>query len=118
MAGTHSTETPTDAAADDRRPGREHASSTGTAAWQKVVAIIGLVVLVWVGDRYYDVLTFDGVGGPNMEHGPDDVDNDREPGGQSPTGVQDPPAEPPAQDQRVDPDSGEREHDPSQFDHD
>ena len=33
---------------------------TGVSRWQKVVGVFGLVVVLWVGDRMYDVVSFDG----------------------------------------------------------
>ncbi len=58
-----------------------------TTRWQQVIGILGLVVVLWVGNRLYDVIGSDGPG----------------PGGGTPPGVA-----PPAPD---------GEHDPSQFDH-
>jgi hypothetical protein len=46
-------------------PGRE--PKPGTSRWQKVVGILGLVVVLWVGNGTYETLTGDfGDGG----HGP------------------------------------------------
>jgi len=40
---------------------------TGTSRWQKVVGIVGLLVVLWVGDNMYDTVTGDLGGG---QHGP------------------------------------------------
>ena len=60
----------------------------GTSRWQKVVGVIGLVVVVWVGSDLYDVVTS---------------------GGERPSG-----GTPPAGDQAP---AGGGTHDPSQFRH-
>jgi hypothetical protein len=56
---------------DQTRTGLDRGSSRGASRWQKVIAILGLVVVAWVGDRVYDVVSFDGpaTGGPGL-HGP------------------------------------------------
>ena len=80
----------------DAKPDRR--ATTGAARWQKAVAIIGLLVVLWVGSQMYDVLYGDiGGGGPGGGHGPG----------------QDAPAE--NQDQEIDSDDGG--HDPSQGGH-
>jgi hypothetical protein len=47
------------------------AGPTGTSCWQKVVGIVGLLVVLWVGDNMYDTVTGDLGGGPaGGLHGP------------------------------------------------
>jgi hypothetical protein len=63
----------------------------GTSRWQRVVGMLGLVVVLWVGSELYDVIFFDGTfrGGP--QQGPvenNDPDGDRTPptsGGHDPS---------------------------------
>jgi len=69
--------------------------TTGTSRWQKVVGVIGLVVVLWVGRDLYDVVTSGG---------------ERPSGGRPPAGDPAPPAGDPA------PPAGDA-HDPSQFRH-
>lgn len=53
---------------------RGQGATTSTSRWQKVVGIIGLVVLLWVGSDTYDVVVDDSGGGSGggteEEHGP------------------------------------------------
>lgn len=51
--------------------GPDLGSTRGAPRWQKVIAILGLLVVAWVGDRLYDVVSFDGSGtGGAGRHGP------------------------------------------------
>lgn len=45
--------------------------SRGASRWQKVIAILGLLVVAWVGEQVYEVVSFDGplTGGAGL-HGP------------------------------------------------
>jgi len=72
----------------------------GSSRWQKIVGILGLVVVLWVGNRLYDVIDR-GAMGPGQQHGPGGGTPTTQPtpgGGSTPGG-----------------DTGG--HDPSQFDH-
>ena len=71
-----------------------------TARWQKTVGVLGLVVVLWVGDRLYDVISSGGLG-PGGDHQPS--------GG--------PPATQPADSDEPAPGADTSGHDPSQFDH-
>lgn len=68
-------------------------ATTRTSRWQQAIGIIGLVVVLWVGDNLFDAITSDGMGSGGG------------PGGHAPPG-ETPTTQPPA-----------GEHDPSQFDH-
>jgi hypothetical protein len=84
-------------AGTDAVPGRP--ATTGTSRWYKLVAIGGLVALLWVGSEMYEVLYGEiGGGGPGGGHGPG----------------QDTPVE--NQDQEIDTDD-EDDQDPSQGGH-
>jgi hypothetical protein len=77
----------------DAIPGRR--ATSGTSRWLKVVGILGLVALLWVGSEMYEVLYGD-IGGGGHEPG------------------QDAPVE--NQDQDIDTDDQD-DHDPSQGGH-
>jgi hypothetical protein len=84
----------------DRDAGRSGARlAPGRSRWQKIIGILGLVVVLWVGDRLYDVIRSGGIG-PGGDHQPSgppsSQPSDRD---QSPSGA----------------DSGG--HDPTRFDH-
>ncbi|MGH9133724.1 MAG: hypothetical protein ACRDZZ_07290 [Ilumatobacteraceae bacterium] len=73
----------------------------GLSRWQKIVGILGLVVVLGVGNRLYDVIDR-GAMGPGQQHGPGSggtPTTQPTPGGGSAPGT----------------DTGG--HDPSQFDH-
>lgn len=76
---------------DETRKGPDSGSTTGASRWQKVIAMLGLLVVAWVGDQVYEKVTLDafGTGGPGL-HGPGP--------GEAPTGTPQPPgsATPPA----------------------
>ncbi|MDQ3639944.1 MAG: hypothetical protein M3450_00390 [Actinomycetota bacterium] len=88
-------------ASQDSGVGSDRGASTGTTRWQKVVGILGLVVVLWVGSEMYDVVFFRGAG-PG--------------GGQRPGGGQQAPVESQDQDDGPPPPSG-GPHDPSRFGH-
>ncbi|MGH2532060.1 MAG: hypothetical protein ACRDJW_07100 [Thermomicrobiales bacterium] len=51
--------------------GPDRGATTGTSRWQKMVGIIGIVVVLWVGNRMYDTVfgAGPGPGGPgSMQH--------------------------------------------------
>ena len=53
----------------DAVPGRR--ATSGTSRWHKLVAIGGLVALLWVGSEMYEVLYGDiGGSGPDGDHAP------------------------------------------------
>lgn len=62
---------------EDTAVGPDRDAVTGTSGWQKVVGILGLVVVLWVGNELYDVIVFDGFGPgsggdtPAVNPGPD-----------------------------------------------
>lgn len=76
---------------------------SGVSRWQKVVGVLGLVVMLWVGDRLYDVVSRGTGDGPGRGHGP----ADRIPTSQ-PTDTRDP---------APGGGGGSSGHDPSRFDH-
>ena len=93
-------ETSTEPAVD---PAAVRRSSAGLSRWQKVIGVLGLVVVLWVGDRLSDVIGSGGIG-PGGDHGPSGVTPTTEPAGtdtSTPGGGS----------------GGEGGHDPSQFDH-
>ena len=54
-----------------------HRAATRTSRWQKVVGVVGLLVVLWVGGDLYDVVTSGGEsppgrpgGGPPASHDP------------------------------------------------
>ena len=56
---------------DETRTRPDGGSTRGASRWRKVIAILGLVAVAWVGDRVYDVVSFDGsVTGGSSLHGP------------------------------------------------
>lgn len=62
----------------------------GTSRWQKVVGILGLVVVVWVGSEMYEVVFFDGTFPAGGQHAPVETqDQDGDPTPPS-TGPHDP----------------------------
>lgn len=72
----------------------------GATRWQKVVGVLGLIVVLWVGDRLYTVIDR-GSTGPAGGHGPGDNTPTNQPTEGEPT-----------------PGGGTTGgHDPSQFDH-
>lgn len=90
-----------------RRP-----AAGGLSRWQKAIGALGLVVVLWVGDRLYTVIDRGGAG-PGVEHGPGGGTPVSEPPGGTPTSVPPGGADPT-------PGGGQRDpagHDPSQFDH-
>lgn len=77
-------------------------ATTGISGWQKAIGVMGLVVVLWVGNNLFDTITSDGMGpggGPGGHAPPD-----RAPTTQ-PTDGDDPAPK------------GGGGHDPSQFDH-
>jgi len=55
----------------DAGVGPDRGASTGTSRWQKVVGILGLLVVLWVGNDTYKVIDGDfGGGAGGGEHGP------------------------------------------------
>ena len=75
----------------DTGVGADGGAPTRTSRWQKVVGILGVLVVLWVGNDTYKVIDgdFGGGGGGGGGHGPaptTPVENeDQEPGSQSPT---------------------------------
>ena len=55
-------------AGDDARVAPDHRATPGTSRWQRVVGIIGLLVILWVGNRMLG--TFLGRGPGPGGHGP------------------------------------------------
>jgi hypothetical protein len=55
---------------DDAGEEPDPAARTGTSRWQKVVGILGLVVLLWVGNQMLNTLLGRGPGPGGMDHGP------------------------------------------------
>lgn len=43
-------------AGEDTAVGPDRQAAPATSGWQKVVGILGLVVVVWVGSELYDVV--------------------------------------------------------------
>lgn len=83
--------------------GPDRVAVTGTSRWQKVIGLVGVVVVLWVGGDLVDIVTADG-GGPGRAG----------PGGQGPS------SDAPAGDVTSDGDQappGGGAHDPSEFDH-
>lgn len=83
--------------------------------WQRAVGIVGLLVVFWVGDRLYDVISSDGTSssgtnGSGGGHQPPGGGEHQPPGG-------DPSSPPAAGDGDTSPSSEGGVHDPSQFDH-
>lgn len=54
-------------AGEDTGEGPDRGATTGTSRWQKVVGILGVLVVLWVGNDTYKVIDGDFGGG---EHGP------------------------------------------------
>lgn len=55
-------------------------ATTGTSRRQKVVGILGLVVVLWVGSEMYDVVFFRGAGPGGGQHTPvENQDQDGDP---------------------------------------
>lgn len=79
-------------AGEDAVADPERRATTGTSRLQKLIGIIGVVVVLWVGSDLFDVVTSGG-GGPV---GPGGMPGDQGPPGNAP------PGEP---------------HDPTSFDH-
>jgi hypothetical protein len=65
-------ETPSHPDADeDTDVGSDRGAITGTPRWQKAVGILGVLVVLWVGNDTYNVIDGDfGGGGGGGEHGP------------------------------------------------
>ena len=80
-------------------------ATAGTSRWQKLIGAIGLVVVLWVGNNLFDVVT-SGASGPGGDGGP---------GGHAPP--RDPPPGEVTDEGNPTPPGGEGGHDPSQFDH-
>lgn len=74
------------------------AASTGIIRWQKVVGIIGLLVILWVGNQMVGQLTGRGLGPGGLGPGPGQGGFDHSPGQNAP------PAE--IQDQETDTEDG------------
>jgi plastocyanin len=56
---------------DDTGAGSNRGSPTGISRWQTVLGIIGLLVLLWVGNKTYDTVTASTPpGGGGLEHAP------------------------------------------------
>jgi len=56
---------------DDTGVEPDRGATTGTSSWQKMVGIIGIVVVLWVGDRMYDTVSSADPGGPGSgQHAP------------------------------------------------
>jgi hypothetical protein len=94
------TATSTEPAVD---PAAVRRSTGGLSRWQRLIGVLGLVVVFWVGDRLYDVISSGGIG-PGADHGPSGGTPTTEPVGTdtpTPGGGS----------------GGEGGHDPSQFDH-
>lgn len=53
----------------DTGVGPDPEAPTGTSRWQKVVAILGVLVVLWVGSDTYDVIVGN-FGGGGGNHGP------------------------------------------------
>lgn len=70
---------------EDTRLGPDRKSTSGTTRWQKVVGILGLIVVLWVGNNMYDTVTGDLDGGPGPgQHAPaenQDQETDTDDGG-------------------------------------
>ena len=62
---------------EDTAVGPDREATAGTSGWQKLVGILGLVVVLWVGSVMYDFVFFDGFGPgsggdtPAVNQGPD-----------------------------------------------
>jgi len=69
--------------------GPDSGGPTGTSRWQKVVGILGVLVVLWVGNDTYKVIDGDFGGGGGGEHGTgedlpvedQDQETDTDPGG-------------------------------------
>jgi hypothetical protein len=59
-------------AGEDTGDGPDRGATTGTSRWQKAVGILGLIVVLWVGNDTYKVIDgdFGGGAGGGGEHGP------------------------------------------------
>lgn len=77
---------------EDSGVGPDRGASTGTSRWQKVLGILGLAVVLWVGSEMYEVLYGDIGGGRGGGHGPgqdtpvenQDQETDTDDGGHTP----------------------------------
>lgn len=54
----------------DTGVGPDRGVPAGTPRWQKAVAILGVLVILWVGNDTYKVIDGDFGGGGGAEHGP------------------------------------------------
>ncbi|MGH9030490.1 MAG: hypothetical protein ACRDZV_00040 [Acidimicrobiia bacterium] len=56
----------------DTGVGADRGAPTGTSRWQKAVGILGVLVVLWVGNDTYKVIDgdFGGGGGRGGDHGP------------------------------------------------
>jgi hypothetical protein len=58
-------------AGEDIGEGPDRGATTSTSRWQKVVGILGVLVVLWVGNDTYKVIDGDfGGGAGGAEHGP------------------------------------------------
>jgi hypothetical protein len=56
-------------AGEDTGEGPDRGATTGTSRWQKAVGILGVLVVLWVGNDTYKVIDGD-FGGGGGDHGP------------------------------------------------
>ncbi|MBA2386151.1 MAG: hypothetical protein H0V69_03555 [Acidimicrobiia bacterium] len=89
-------------AGEDAVVGRGRGAVTGTSRWQKLIGILGVVVVVWVGGDLFDAVTGSGGGpggGPGDQAPGDQAPGDHAPPGEAPPGEappgEAPPGEPP-----------------------
>jgi hypothetical protein len=58
-------------AGEDTGEGPDRGATTGTSRWQKAVGILGVLVVLWIGNDTYKVIDGDfGAGAGGGEHGP------------------------------------------------
>ncbi len=65
----------------DTDVGPDRRATTGTSRWQTIVGIIGIVVVLWVGSRMFDIVFDDGPGGNRPAEGQEQEHTGPPPGG-------------------------------------
>jgi len=66
---------------DDTDVEPDHRATTGTSRWQTIVGIMGIVVVLWVGSRMFDIVFDDGPGGNKPAEGQEQEHTGPPPGG-------------------------------------